>query len=266
MAQIGEERIAYEVDGRDLYSTAAELAAVYRLEAWEVYGELRRLYGAGGVVPETHLPALARQIEEQTRRYTVEEEEVEVALALVKPEGFRRELREEGVVYTAEIIYQVGKERLLLSWRDLAGHNGGDFGFHYDPYNFDSEPERSFFGEVLRLLNLAPDQVEDIYFTGALTDPGKTDFAVEYRDLQGKTRRYTPDFVVRRTDGRCHIVEIKAAREQDDPVDGANGLKAMALRRWVDLNPDLLRYEMIFATGESVGYNQLENVRAFLGE
>jgi hypothetical protein len=264
MGQIGEERIAYEVDGRDLYSAAAELAAVYRLDAWEVYGELRRLYGVGGVVPETHLPALARQIEEQTRRYTVEEEEVEVALALVRPEGFRRELREEGVVYTAEITYQVGKEHLLLSWRDLAGQNRSDFGFHYDPYNFDSEPEKSFFGEVLRLLNLEPDQVEDIYFTGALTDPGKTDFAVEYRDLQGKTRRYTPDFVVRRKDGRCHIVEIKASRERHDPVDGENGLKAMALRRWVDLNPDLLRYEMIFATGESVGYNQLDAVRAFV--
>lgn len=38
----------------------------------------------------------------------------------------------------------------------------------------------------------------------------------------------------------------------------------MALRRWVDLNPDLLRYEMIFATGDSVGYNQLDAVRAFV--
>ena len=264
LGQIGEERVAYEVDGRDLYSAASELAAIYRLEAWEVYGELRRLYGPGGVVPETHLPALAQQIEEQIRRYTEEEEEVEVALALVKPDGFRRELREEGVVYTAEITYQVGKERLLLSWQELLSRNGHGFGFHYDPYNFDSDPEQDFFVQMLRDLNLTPEQVEDIYFTGALTDPGKTDFYVEYRDLAGKARRYTPDFVVRRKDGRCHIVEIKAAREREDAVEGEQGLKAMALRRWVDLNPDLLRYEMIFATGESVGYNQLEQVRAFV--
>lgn len=264
LGQIGEERVAYEVDGRDLYSAASELAAIYRLDAWEVYGELRRLYGAGGVVPETHLPALAQQIEAQIRRYTVEEEEVEVALALVRPEGFRRELREEGVVYTTEITYQVSKERLLLSWQALLDRNGHGFGFHYDPYNFDSDPEQDFFVQVLRELNLAPEQVEDIYFTGALTDPGKTDFYVEYRDLAGKARRYTPDFVVRRKDGRCHIVEIKAAREREDAVEGEQGLKAMALRRWVDLNPDLLRYEMIFAAGESVGYNQLEQVRVFV--
>jgi type III restriction enzyme len=265
MAQVDEARIAYEVDGRDLYSAATELAAVYRLDVWEVYGELRRLYGADGSVPETHLPALARQIEEQIRRYTIEEEEIEVALALVKPGGFMAEAREDGVVYTAEITYQVGKEHLLLSWGALRGHNAGDFGFHYDPYNFDSDPEQDFFMQMLRELNLAPDQVEDIYFTGALTDPGKTDFYVEYRDLQGKTRRYTPDFVVRRTDGRCYIVEIKAAKERDDPLDGEHGLKAMALRRWVDLNPELLKYEMIFTAGDAVAFNQLSAVRAFVG-
>lgn len=49
-------------------------------------------------------------------------------------------------------------------------------------------------------------------------------------------------------------------------MDGENGLKAMALRRWVDLNPDLLRYEMIFATGDLVGYNQLDQVRAFISD
>ncbi len=265
MGQIGEARIAYEADGRDLYAVATELAAVYRLDLWEVYGELRRLYGGDGFVPETHLPALAQQIEEQTRVYTVEEEEVEVALALVKPAGFTREERGAGIVYTAEITYQVGKEHLLLSWQEMHGHNARDFGFHYDPYNFDSDPEKDFFLRMLHELNVTPDQVDDIYFTGALTDPGKTDFYVEYRDLQGKTRRYTPDFVIRRTDGRCLIVEIKAANQRQDPLDGEHGLKAIALRRWVDLNPDRLKYEMIFAAGDSVGYNQLEPARAFVG-
>lgn len=264
--QIGEERIVYEMDGTDLYAAAVELAAVYRLDIWEIYGELKRLYGKEGVVPETHRSKLARQIEEQTQRYTIEEEEVEIALALVKPEGFTREEREKGIVYTTEITYQVDKEHRLLSLLELLGHYSNDFGFHYDPYNFDSDLEKDFFGQMLRELNLRPDQVEDIYFTGALTDPGKTDFYVEYRDTQGKTRRYVPDFVIRRKDGRCYIVETKAANRRLDPVDGENGLKAMALRRWVDLNPDLLRYEMIFATGDSVGYNQLDQVRAFISD
>jgi len=69
-----------------------------------------------------------------------------------------------------------------MSLRD----NEGNFGFHYTPYNFDSNPEKDFFEQMLRALNQRPEDVEDIYFTGALTDPGKTDFYVEYKDDKGK--------------------------------------------------------------------------------
>lgn len=265
MKQVDEERAVYEVAGRDLYSTATELAAVYRLGVWTVYAELKRLYDAGGIVPETHLPALAEQIEAQTRRYCVEEEEVDVALALVKPDGFRVERTDDGdVVYTAEITYQKSKEHLLLSWRDWLGRNAGDFGFHYDPYNFDSAPEVDFFRQMLDAVNLQPDQVEDLYFTGGLHDPDKTDFFVEYKGVDGKWHRYSPDFVVRRKDGRCYIVEIKDARFRDDAVDGQNGRKAMAVQQWVGLNPDKLKYEMIFSGGEGVAFNQLAPAKRFI--
>ncbi len=40
--------------------------------------------------------------------------------------------------------------------------------------------------------------MEDIYFTGALTDPNKMDFSVEYKDDKGTWRRDTRDFVIRR--------------------------------------------------------------------
>jgi type III restriction enzyme len=211
------------------------------------------------------LPALAAQIEEQTRRYRVEEEEVEVALALIRPEGFRPEPDDQGnVVYTAEITYQKGKERLLLSWKEMAGRNEGDFGFHYDPYNFDSGPEKDFFIQVLHELNLKPEQVEDMYFTGGLNDPRKTDFYVEYLGTDDKWHRYSPDFVIRRKDGRCSIVEIKDARFREDDVDGEDGRKAMAVRRWVGLNPDRLRYEMIFTSSDGVAFNQLIPARQFI--
>ena len=218
-------------------------------------------------MPEVHLAALAHQIEAQFCRYRVEEEEVEAALALIKPDGFERETTDDGaVVYTAEITYQVGKEHLLLSWSELLAQNGGDFGFHTDPYGFDSNPERDFFLQLLSAVNLAPDQVEDIYFTGGLNDPQKTDFFVEYADVDGRWRRYSPDFVIRRRDGRCCIVEIKAANRRDDVVDGEHGRKAVAVRRWVDLNPERLRYEMVFATGDAVAFNQVESARAFIGD
>lgn len=265
-----EEETTYEVVGRDLYSAATELAAVYRLDLWTVYGELKRLYGNGAgtavaIVPETHLPALAQQIEAQMRRYRIEEEEVDVALALIKPEGFERGQDDDGdVVYTAQITYQKGKEHLLLSWRDWVSRNGGDFGFHYDPYNLDSLPEKDFFLQMLEAVNLHPDQVEDIYFTGGLHDPKKTDFTVEYKGVDGRWHRYSPDFVIRRKDGRCYIVEIKAERERNDLVDGESGRKAMAVQKWVGLNPDRLQYEMIFAVGDSVAFNQLAPAKRFI--
>jgi len=53
--------------------------------------------------------------------------------------------------------------------------------------------------------------------------------------------------------------------EREDPLDGEHGLKAMALRRWVDLNPELLKYEIIFTASDAVAFNQLSAVRAFVG-
>ncbi|MBN1889003.1 MAG: DEAD/DEAH box helicase family protein [Thermoflexales bacterium] len=265
LSQIDEERATYAVSGLDLYSAATELAAVYRLNAWGVYAQLKRLYGAEEAVPEAHLPALAAQVEAQTRHYRIEEEEVEVALALIKPDGFTPELTDDGnVVYTAEITYQKSKEHLLLSWQGLIAHNQGDLGFHYDPYNFDSGSEKDFFTQMLSALNLEPGQVEDIYFTGGLNDPRKTDFYVEYKGVDGKWHRYSPDFIIRRKDGRCYIVEIKMERLRDDAVDGQNGRKAMAIQQWVGLNPDLLKYEMIFSGPDSIAFNQLEPVKQFV--
>jgi hypothetical protein len=38
----------------------------------------------------------------------------------------------------------------------------------------------------------------------------------------------------------------------------------MAVRQWENLNPDMLRYEMIFTDSDSVGFNQLEPIRRFI--
>ena len=144
-------------------------------------------------------------------------------------------------------------------------------GFHFDPLAFDSSPEMSFFEQVLKELNLHVWDVEDMYFTGALTDPGKTDFFVEYKDDTGHWRRYTPDFVIRKKppvggkpgSGRVLIVEVTDANKRDHAVDGELGAKAMAVRHWTDLNPDRLKYEMVFARTDAVSYDQLKPVWAF---
>jgi hypothetical protein len=230
----------------DAYAAAAELASRYRVDCWAVYDELRRLYGSDPI-PISHLDPLARPIEEQTRHYETIKETIELALALVKPEGFEAQIGPDGAeVYTAEIVYPKDRERYLLHLQDLAGQNPGDFGFHYDPYDFDSNPEKSFFDLILREINLHPGEVEDIYFTGAITDPKKTDLAFVYR-RDGQDHRYTPDFVIHATGDRWLLVEIKMTARRNDPVEGATGLKATALRELETANPGRIFYRMVFA-------------------
>jgi type III restriction enzyme len=276
--ELGEQVASYEVlkqsgdsvtidvapQTTDIYAAAVDLASTYRADLWTVYGELRRLY-PGGELPLAHLPALAEQIEQRARRYTVQAETREVALALVKPEGFEQTTGPDGtVVYTAEISYPIDREHLLISWERMREANDGDFGFHYSPYNFDSNPELSFFEQMLAHLNLHPAEVEDIYFTGALTTPDKTDFFVEYRGQDERWHRYTPDFIIRRKDGKCFIVEVKREHDRDHAIDGEHGAKAMATRKWVGLNPDLLRYEMFFTSANTLAADQLREINSFV--
>jgi len=171
-------------------------------------------------------------------------------------------------------VYPKDREALLLRWEAMADKNLADFGFHYSPYDFDSNPEKSFFEQMLEHVNLKPDEVEDIFFTGALTNPAKTDFFVEYKDQKGKWRRYTPDFIIRRKPGRGRkrgtgrvcIVEVKRERDREHPVDGEGGCKALAVRKWEDLNPDRLRYEMIFTDTDTVSADAMQEARRLVEE
>lgn len=250
------ETLSTAAETVDLYTAATRLAAVYRSDVWTIKSQLAAIYPEG-VVPQTHLGSLAQQVEKATSAYDTVEEHVDVALALVKPEGF--DYDNETDTYTAEITYPVTREHLLLSWEHCQSSNAHDFGFHYAPYNFDSQPEADFFTTLLHQLNLRPDDVENFYFTGALTSASKTDFAIEYKDTDGKWRSYTPDFVLRRKDGRCLIIEIKSEQHEasinedlnrasaGEPPITHEGIKAVALRRWTGLNADSLKYEFVYA-------------------
>jgi len=265
----------------DVYAAAVELAGRYRLDVLALYDELRRVYGAEDV-PPVHLDALSRQIEDQTRSYETIEERVDRALALVRidpgtgkpdPRGWRSERGTNGEErYFAEIVYPKEREGLLLRLSDMKHMQTPGFGFHYDPYNFDSNPEKSFFDQILQALDEDPDDVEDVYFTGALTNPSQTEFFVEYKDEKGKWRRYTPDFVIRKKppegaapgSGRVLIVEVKRERDRAHPVDGEGGRKAAAVRKWEGLDPERLRYEMIFTGTESVARDGMEPALRFV--
>ncbi len=271
LRQIGDAvSIEEAVTSSTAIAAAVRLSSLHGLGLWDVLDELRRIYPEGRV-PAPDLPFLSGQIEKQLGQYEVREETVDVALALVKPAGFAREALADGTeVYTAEIVYPKDRESLLLARETLKDRNPADFGFHYDPYAFDSNPEKSFLELVLEELRLDPADIEDVYFTGGLTDPSRTDFFVEYKDEKGKWRRYTPDFVVRRKpahggspgSGRAVIVEIKKEFDRAHPTDGENGRKALAIRRWEELDPDRLRYEILFTSGDTVSVDQTRRALA----
>jgi hypothetical protein len=257
-------------DELDSYAVAVDLAASYRLDVWTIYDELKRIYGRDDV-PIEHVLEIRRQIESQISRYEVLEEKVDVALALVKPEGWDHEFdtsaRQD--IYTAEIRYPKDREHLLLSLKSLEAENPHHLGFHYSPYNFSSNPEKGFFEEMLRQLKVSSEQVEDVYFTGAIRDRKKTEFCIEYKDTKGKARSYTPDFIVRLKpeksgksgSGKVLIVEIKSEHDRGHEIDGENGKKALAVRRWEKLNPERLKYRIIFTSTDSVTYDQVEEIR-----
>jgi type III restriction enzyme len=247
------------------------------LDVSQIYRQLRRLYAPEKLLPAAHLAPLARQIESQTLRYQIHTETVEDALALLRIDGFEPALDPDGeVIYTTLISVPIDRLDLLTRLEDSQKNHPPQFGFHYDPYNFDSGAESAFFDWLLGRLHADPDEVQDIYFTGGLTAGNQSDFYIEYQGLDGRAHRYLPDFLLRKKDGRCLVVEIKDARwrpsvEEDlhRAVSGQDGLtvegrKVVALDRWTGLDPDRLDYQVIFVSDDAIAMNDLDRVRAFL--
>lgn len=272
----GDDRVLQFPAELDAYTAAAELAANYHLATREVLAALRAAYGAGGDVPEYHLPALGQQIEAQRAAYEHYFEEIDVAIALVKPQGFDERVTDGKTVYTARISFAKERETLYKTARDTAdAAHALASSFHYEGYNFDSQPEAEFLAWALALMKNGEHQIEGLWFTGGLTDPGKTDLCAEYLGEDRRWHRYTPDFVLRRADGKHLVIEIKkdtlspditadlARFGQGQEPQTAEGRKAVALKRWEALNPDKLTYHVMFANTElhDAGKSQ---VRAFI--
>jgi type III restriction enzyme len=257
----------------DLYLATTQLGATYRLDAGDLYRQLRQIYAPDRALPEAHLVGLAGQIEAQVQRYAVQSEMVEDALALVRLEGFEQAVESGEVVYTTAISVPVDRFHLI------AEGNGRDrYGFHYSPYNFDSGAEKAFFIWLVQRLGEDPDDIQDVYFTGGLTAEKHSDFYVEYKGVDGRSHRYVPDFLLRKRDGRCLIVEIKDARWQE-PIEqdlqraglgqealSIEGRKLIALDRWTQLSPNQLAYHVIFAASENLPHDDLAKVGGFLNE
>ena len=255
---VREEEIEIIEDFVDTYTFAVESSSLYRLPLMLIYDKLKELYPKGEI-PESEAIELKRQIEEKVRNYEIKEEEVEVALALIRPEGFHKEEKDGKAIYVTEIVYHKDKEKYLLKWEDFKDKFKRDFGFHYNPYKFDSSPEKEFFTWLLEILNEDPADVEDIYYTGGIDDPNKTEFLFEYRGKDGKYHNYSPDFLIRRKNGKVIIVEVKAERFKEEE-------KEKEIRRIEGLNPGRLKYKIVETKGEQLTFEDLSKVREAIYE
>ncbi|MEJ5896621.1 DEAD/DEAH box helicase family protein [Aquabacterium sp. G14] len=258
----------------DSYAAASELAANYHLSAADVLRALRQAYGAGVDIPEYHLAALGQQIEAQRSDYEEHFEEIDVAIALIKADGFELSERAGKPAYTARISFAKEREPLYLTAKDTpdATHALAN-SFHYEGYNFDSGPEAEFLRWALTQLQNEKHQIEGVWFTGGITDPAKTDLYAEYLGDDGRWHRYTPDFVLRRADGKHLVVEIKrdsfspdikgdlARLGRGEAAQTLEGKKAVALKTWEGLNPDKLAYHVMFADTDikAEGYAQVRD-------
>jgi type III restriction enzyme len=144
LRQVGET-VALEigVDTVDVYAAAQPLSANYRADQWAVLDPIRSAYPDGSV-PVAHLDGLARQLEEHSGGYRQAETDEETPIEIVKPQGWdEREV--DGVnVHAADISYPIDKQHLVIGREQIADNSAG-YGFHYTPYNFDSNPEADFF-------------------------------------------------------------------------------------------------------------------------
>jgi type III restriction enzyme len=253
------------VETIDLYAAAVTLAANAHVEPASILRALRAAYDATiAEIPLVHLPDLGRQLDASRGGYEVIEVVEDVRLRIVKREGFESTVQPDGSeVLEAPISYPEDRAALVFGPDHVAHENPAGYGFHYRPYNFDSKPEVGYFDRVLGMLNERPSKVADVYFVGALTSPDKTDLVFDYVRADGRLSYYSPDFLLRSDDDRWFLVEIKAERARDDPVEGVRGLKARAVEAIVEQNPGRLSYQMVFTPSDDVLAADLAAARTF---
>jgi len=95
----------------------------------------------------------------------------------------------------------------------MSPDGGRDRSYHLDHYIFDSGEERKLFETLL-----THERVEEVYFTGGITDPAHNEFYVEYYDNQaGRWRKYFPDFYLKLAEDGWMVVEVKREDQTEHP-------------------------------------------------
>jgi hypothetical protein len=246
----------------DLYTASQKIAQNYHLQTSDILEKLQNIYPEKEL-PKYHLELLQEQIERQTKNYKTITEEITEVLAIIKiyDENNNPNFeQDQDKSYFHTIRYKKGtygaNNELLIH------HEKEDLGFHYTPYNFDSQPERVFFNEMLAELEVHKKDVEDIYFTGGITSPKKTDFYFQYKGIDGGYHNYFPDFLIVKKDNSFLIVEIKAKNEEGNPIVQA---KAKSVKELENINKNKIKYQIIY-TEKSWSTKDKVKIQNWLGK
>ncbi|MCE2687832.1 MAG: DEAD/DEAH box helicase family protein [Rickettsiales bacterium] len=219
------------------------IATKYHLKNLEVLKELQKIYQENSEIPQYHLQELFKQIDKSKKNYKIIEEITTRIMAIIKTEeGFQKS--EDGKYYFHTIRFKEGNSPIFKN-----NTNNSQYGFHYEPYNFDSKPEDDFFEKLLNITNSKAKDIEDIYFTGGLTTPDKTDFHFQYKGQDGKYHQYYPDFLIKKKNGEVFIVEIKSESEREDFNVKA---KAKAVQEIANINENKIKYVVLYTNGETI--------------
>lgn len=218
------------------------IATKYHLKNLAVLKEMQKIYQENEI-PEIHLQELFKQIDQSKQNYKTIEEITTRIIAIIKTEdGFKKS--EDGKYYYHTIKFKEGNLPIFKH-----NTNNSQYAFHYEPYNFDSHPESDFFEKILNITNSKAKDIEDIYFTGGLTTPDKTDFHFQYKGQDGKFHQYYPDFLIKKKNGEVFIVEIKAEKERNDLDVIA---KEKAVQEIANINENKIKYVVLYTSGETI--------------
>ncbi|TAN36368.1 hypothetical protein EPN27_01840 [Patescibacteria group bacterium] len=157
--------------------------------------------------------SIADQILFQSIRYEKKETEIEQELELTKAFPFKitvkKELNEndEQAFVRSLVVYRE---------REEADGRTSPLGFHINPYNFDSQDELEVF-RYLRSNLKKGERVNDVYFTGGVTNEKHNEFYFDYQNNLpegSRLSKYFPDFLIETSFGRYLVLEVKGGDKE----------------------------------------------------
>jgi len=201
-----------------------EVIALIQNKTHFSYAEINRVLEANSITKDKLIKAveknylaiysIADQILSQSIKYEEKVTTIEQVVELTKAFPFKITVKKKNL---HESDKQTFSDSLVISreQEDAEGKKSR-LGFHINPYNFDSTDELEMF-RYLRTNLKDGERVNDVYFTGGVTNEKHNEFYFEYqKNLTDGDRisKYFPDFLIETSFGRHLVLEVKGVDEE----------------------------------------------------